>query len=134
MPRNNADFQAGAAKPWSPEYGDKIPTLYHGSSHDFKEGDIVSTQGLVNNIFKLDTGKFLAAHDSENLDALHDAGYAAKEHEGNPVVYASDSPEYASDYGDKLFEVEPVHASELIHIQPGEIGAQSGFRVKRRIR
>jgi hypothetical protein len=114
---------------WSPEYKTTMPKLYHGTDAEFNVGDLVDVRTRANNIFKGDMSKFSPAHDDESLDLLHSLGYGIKKHEGESFAFASDDPEISRYYGKNLYEVEPVNHSEVVHLEPGEFGAHSGFRV-----
>ena len=116
--------------------------LFHGSLHEFKPGDVISHTSTW------EPGK-KAGIFGEDLDALHDAGYAAKTHRGERFVYASPNKDYAKEYSEQtvgqsatyggevqkghIYEVEPVQPSEMVHLTPDEVGTTSGFKVKRKI-
>lgn len=131
MTRNDA-FNQGKGY-WSPEYGTKVPKLFHGTDAELNPGDTVNVRTRANNLFKGDMAKFAAAHDDDYLDQMHDMGYGIKKHEGESFAFASDDPEESKFYGKHLYEVEPVNPSELVHLEPKEFGAYSGFKVVKKL-
>ena len=124
---------------WSPEYGKKIPTLYHGSGVDFKVGDIIDYKSQwapakMGGIF------------SEEQDELEDSGYATKKFLGEEFVFASDDFSYAADYAHTprlnqfedpedgfVYEVEPLDPTSLQHLMPNEIGSPVGYRITKKM-
>lgn len=124
---------------WSPEYGRRVPKLYHGSGEEFKPGDMISHKS------RFRPGR-MAGVDSETERSFHESGYATSTHKEMPFVFASDETEYAKEYAHTkrqhqydtpapghIYEVEAVNPKSLVHLMPGEIGSPDGFRVVRKI-
>jgi hypothetical protein len=124
---------------WSPEYGNKIPTLYHGSGVDLKVGDIIDYESEWN------PAKMggIFSEEQDELDAL---GYATKKVLYEKFVFASDDFDYAADYAHTprlnrfedpedafVYEVEPLDPTSLQHLMVNEIGSPTGYRIVRKM-
>ena len=111
-------------------------TLFHGSLHEFKPGDV------INKTLAWQPQR-VAGLSSENIDFLHEHGYAAKTHEGHHFAYASPNIDYAKEYQEKyvhgqlhtghLYEVEPINSKDVVKLTPDDYGSQSGFKVKKKL-
>jgi hypothetical protein len=124
---------------WSPDYGNKIPTLYHGSGVNFQVGDIIDYTAEWN-------PAKMAGVFSEEQDELAEIGYATKDVLYQDFVFASDSFDYAADYAHTprinqfeepedgfVYEVEPVDPTTLKHLMPSEIGSPVGYRIVKKM-
>ena len=116
--------------------------LFHGSLHEFKPGEV------INKTLPWQAQR-VAGLSSEDINALHESGYAAKTHEGEHLVYASPSIDYAKGYSEKvvgrsamyggevqkghLYEVEPVNPKDVVHLTPDDYGSPSGFKVRKKL-
>lgn len=119
---------------WSPEYGSTMPKLFHGSNYEFNPGDTVSTRMQVNNHLRGENQhRYVPWLDDQALNDMDDAGYGQKKHEGEPMVFASDDPEFCKTFGKHIYEVEPVNHSDVVHLIPGEFGSHSGYKVIRKL-
>jgi hypothetical protein len=124
---------------WSPEYGNKIPTLYHGSGADLNVGDIIDYKAEWN---PAKMGGIFSKEQDE-LDAM---GYATKKVLYEQFVFASDDFAYAADYAHTprlnqfedpedafVYEVEPLDPTSLQHLMVNEIGSPTGYRIVKKM-
>jgi hypothetical protein len=119
-------------KPWSPEYGSSVPTLYHGSPTELPVGAVITHRMDFN-------PNRMAGVDSETENMYEDMGFAiGNRHPGEHVAFASDSQDYAAEFAHNrsnaggfghIYQVKPVDPNSLHHLMPNEIGSYHGFRI-----
>lgn len=126
------NFYEGTGQPISPEYGLRLPKLYHGSTKDLPVGTVLDQKMDFN-------PNRMAGLDSETEQDFEDMGFSiGKNHPGEHLVFASDNVDYAKEYSHNqsnigklghIYRVEPLNPLNVHHVMPNEFGSWHGFRI-----